>query len=114
MQTIRRLSHTEWLNYEELAAMLPRVRGKATARQLRLFPCACARRAWHLLLDPRSREAVEVVEKFADGRASQEQVTAANRTASAAIYAPLPKGWNTAAQKAACEAANAANSCAHG
>lgn len=36
-------------------------------RQLRLFACACVRRAWPLLADGRSRRAVEVSEAFADG-----------------------------------------------
>ena len=109
----KRLTRTEWLGYEDLGPMFPRVRGKATARQLRLFACACVRLVWHLLVDERSRQAVEVAEKFADGRASQDQVVSANRMAPGAYYWAFTPALNGAAQAATREAACAAYSCAH-
>jgi hypothetical protein len=41
--------------------------GSFTARKLRLWGCGCVRRAWHLLGDEKSRNAVEVTEKLVDG-----------------------------------------------
>src|SRR4051812_44851249 len=43
-----------------------------TARKLRLFFCACARRLWDPLAGPEYIAAVEVAERFADSRADEE------------------------------------------
>ena len=36
-----------------------------TSKQKHLFAVACCREIWHLIEDPRSQKAVEVLEKFA-------------------------------------------------
>jgi hypothetical protein len=61
------MTEQEWLSSTDPEPMLWFVRGTATDEDLRLFACACCRRIWHLLIDGRSRRAVEVAEKYARG-----------------------------------------------
>jgi hypothetical protein len=85
------MTESEWNNSTNPAAMLKWLRlGNVAAdddyppnyshcpirvsdRKLRLFACACCRQVWHLLTDPRSRKAVEVADRFADGMATEKE-----------------------------------------
>jgi hypothetical protein len=61
-------------------------------RRLRLLACACCRRIWHLLVDPRSRAAVELAERYATGQARNEQLESAHEAAWGAIEEARSQG----------------------
>jgi hypothetical protein len=62
------MTEPEWLTGADPTPLIDFLAGKLTARQARLWSCACIRRAWRFLTDPHSRKAVQTAERFADGR----------------------------------------------
>jgi hypothetical protein len=117
------MTEREWLDCADPEPML-RLLLESPARserKLRLFACACVRRSWASLTDPRSREAVKVAERFADGRASEGLLLSANEeahdgwdgqedeviwTAAAAILVTHPNARQAAVDAARCAAAH--------
>jgi hypothetical protein len=75
------VDEAEWLGCTEPKKMLAFLGERASARKFRLFAVACCRRVWRLLVDQRSREAVEVAEHFADGAATDQELAAAKGNA---------------------------------
>jgi hypothetical protein len=62
-------------------------------RKLWLFCVACCRRVWHLMTDERTRRLVEVVERWADGKATDAEWTEAAPPAHAAWAELLDHPW---------------------
>lgn len=104
------MNEQQWLTSTDPQAMLKWIRetGGETSnrprnppgdRKLRLFACACCLEVWSLLTDERSRRAVEVAERYADGRATEKELSAAwnaawNAAESAASSAARSAAWN--------------------
>ena len=79
------MTEAEWLTSDDPAQMLRLVtdklganRCKAGRRKLRLFGCACCRQLWDVMADPRSRHAVEVAERLADGFVNDDETEEAH------------------------------------
>jgi hypothetical protein len=96
------MTEAEWNECDDPQKMLEFLPGKASDRRLWLFAAACCRRAWSLLIDKRSRQAVEAVENMADGLI--DDLSAALEQANE-VVSPLPDE-RAAAARAAQLAAN--------
>jgi hypothetical protein len=90
------MDEREWLTCNNPADMYwvivrrpEMVRRKAGRRKLRLFGVACCRQLTGLMADSRSLAAVEVAERFADGRVSRKEVS----LAAAAAWQAFEDAW---------------------
>ena len=79
---------------------------KDADRDIRLFSVWCARQVQHLMRDSRSTNALDVVERFANGKATKEELEAARDAASAASAASAA-AWNAAYAASAAASADA-------
>jgi hypothetical protein len=79
------VTEAEWLAaiepYRVMEGLHPTLLASGYDRKARLFCCACVRRVFHRLPDPRSRLAVEVLELYVDGMAEWEEVERTRRGA---------------------------------
>src|SRR4051794_11782608 len=73
-----------WLGCEDPKALADHLGPAASPRKLRLYHCACCRRVWEHIGE-RSRQAVEVAERFSDGLAAEAELFAAHEQAEAAF-----------------------------
>src|SRR5262249_37595731 len=79
------ITEAQWHACADPLPMLEFLGGQASARKVRLFAVACCRSAWPHLYSRRSRHAVRLAERFADGRATAEESALAFDRAEAAI-----------------------------
>jgi hypothetical protein len=91
------VTEAEWLAATNPEPMLALLRDKMSERKARLFGCACCRSIWSSLTDDRSRQAVEVAERFTDGLATDEELDVAHwaafavsRNAPSSFFEPDP------------------------
>ena len=98
--------------------------GVMSDKEQRMFAAFCCREVWYLLADQRSRNAVEVTERFANGQASKEEMhvaylaavdasCAAARTAAYVAAYSTDAAARTAAYAAAYSTDAAARTTAH-
>lgn len=85
------MTEQQWLTCKvpaRLLAFLRRTqRVKIAGRKYRLFACACCSKILNLLSDSRSREAIDIAERFAEGEAAVEELRAGCRAALVAAAA---------------------------
>jgi len=81
------VDENQWHQCRLLYELLALARPRMSDRQRRLFAVACCRRFEHLMADARSRAAVAVAARFADGGASEQQRFIAEADASEAYVA---------------------------
>lgn len=66
-------------------------------REIRLYGVWCARQVEHLMTDQRSKDALDVAERFVNGLATEQELTAARNAAYAAAYGAA---WDAAGTSA--------------
>jgi hypothetical protein len=81
------MTDEQWLNSDEIPHLIDYVYRKASRRKLQLTAVAACRQLMHLLVDSRSRHAVELAEKFADGLTTPEELASAEEGAKAVVQA---------------------------
>jgi len=79
MEEVWRTAKPEWLLW------IASRQGVLTDKELRMFVVFCARQVQHLMEDQRSIKAIDVAERYANGFATNEELTAARAAARSAV-----------------------------
>jgi hypothetical protein len=75
------MNEAEWLACEEPRAMLAAVADSGSQRRLRLFACGCCRAMELTPVDQAGARVIEVAERHADARATDDELRAAHEAA---------------------------------
>jgi hypothetical protein len=75
------MTEQDWLEATDPLPMLDFLKDKTSERKLRLFSVACCRRFWPFLKEECSKAALEVVERWVEGKASVEELLLAHEFA---------------------------------
>jgi hypothetical protein len=75
------MTESDWNTCTDPQPMLEFLRGKASDRKLRLFAVAYCHHIWPLIIEGKTRHAIEVAEQFADGLVSEEELDVARTCA---------------------------------
>jgi hypothetical protein len=68
------MNEAEWFVCTDSELMLDHLGSEASNRKLRLYACALGYEEWQRMIDERSRDAIVVAERFADGLADSEEL----------------------------------------
>lgn len=95
------MTENDWLACDDPARMLDDLGLAVDGRKLRLYVCACCRRLRQHLHDERSRQALEVAERYAEGACSRDELAVARTAAEQAAGKGLwYLGWYSAGREA--------------
>lgn len=103
------MTEAEWLACTDPQQMWWVLRPKPDRRKQQLYAAACCRRIWHLLTEERCRQALQVLERLADGQAMEDEWNDARRAVS-------ERAWDAVSREIIDKAAAAveAADCCHG
>jgi hypothetical protein len=84
------MTEQEWMECTDQTPMLEFLKDKTTERKFRLLAVGCCYRVWQWMTDDRSRQAIDISEKYADSLVGQKKLNAARREAYTATRSPNP------------------------
>jgi hypothetical protein len=96
------ITEADWRACEDPTSLLHFLRDKGSERKWRLFAVACCRRIDHLITDERSRRAIEVAARYAEGTATEEALEEARTAAQEAQEEAKHAEWIAEAEENFC------------